>query len=188
MAFKDYSCPRPTRWVTIGGSDKAGKPNPTSLKGRYLGKTVGPNKFDTTKTSTTVILDTPQGITGINANTDMARKFSESESQFVKEENRAAIGALCSVEFMGTRDTQKGNPMKVFKVLFDPEDVVETEGLPVAENTTYADDEDNEDNETYDSGDGDEDAAQAEALAAAEQRKAKLAALMAKTKKQTAKV
>lgn len=127
MAFKEYKDVQPDYWVTIGGTDKKGNKNPTSIEGYYMGRSVGTNSFDATKTKTTFMLKTPKGIAGVNGNANLVVGMDKAERNFNSKEGRSALGVALFLESTTEIATKKGNPMKVFSVLFNKEDSIEVD-------------------------------------------------------------
>lgn len=172
MSFEDYSSPRPSKWVSLGGkSTKTGKANPTEIEGYYVGSITGPNKFDTSKTKTDYLVKTAEGVVGVSGTANMKRVFTDAEANFAKKNGEAALGASVRIAFTGTVNTGKGNPMKTYAVLFDKTD--RTDVLTAAELDS--------DTEGEDAGDGDEEDYEQEvaapppkAASSAAERKAKL--------------
>lgn len=180
MSLQSYDDPRPDKWVTLGGVNKQGVKNPTSAEGFYLGRTEGINQFDASKTKVTFMLKTPSGTLGVNASVNLITRMTTSERNFMAKEGKSANGAFVVITFLGEEPSGKGNPMKLFSVKFDPENIDTTAADTVlARGSSYADDED-----TSSTNGADEDAEQNVALAAAE-RAAKVKALLANKGKVT---
>lgn len=187
MAAKSYEDVRPDKWITIGGVDKTGKTNPTSASGYYCGRSEGPDAFNPEKTKTNFMIQTPEGVVGINGNTNLVQKMTTSEKNFKAREQKTPLGVLVQIKFVGTQKSEiKGrNPMKLFEVLFDASNVNEDLANLTATSTSddSYDDEDAEADYQSDaaSSEVDEDAMQAAELANLE-RKAKVQALLNKGK------
>jgi hypothetical protein len=126
MALKSYSKPRPTKWVTIGGTNKAGEANPTNIKGYYRGSITGPNPFDEAKTKTDFVLRVGNEDVGVSGSANLIRQFMEQEEGFQAEHGRSALGSWVEIHFTGLlKSTKKGrNPMKLFTVGFDDENIM----------------------------------------------------------------
>lgn len=181
MSFKDYSSPRPDTWVNLGGINKKGQKNPSSLEGYYLGRTEGPNQFDTTKVKTTFIFQNAavdgkpvQGIVGVNGSANLIQKMKDAELNFRVQEGRAPLGTRTLINYTGELNLGKGNPMKTFTSQFDAEDTIEVTSIATA-------DEYVEENDDQEDNSADEDADQSAALAAAE-RAAKVQELLNRNK------
>ena len=155
--FKDYSSPRPDTWVNLGGINKQGKKNPTTLEGYYLGRTEGPNQFDTTKTKVTFIFMNAAidgkpvpGIVGVNGSSNLVSKMKDAELNFRSTEGRAPLGARTLVEYTGERNTGKGNPMKTYRTQFDADDTKDVAGIGATLESDIS-------NDDYEGGDVEED-------------------------------
>lgn len=149
MSFKEYgSGPDISEWVTLGGVNKKTlRPNPTKISGHYLGAVVGPNKFDDTKTSTTLILKTDKGRVGVNASSNLVTRMKRAEEEFQEEYGYPAKGAAIIIEFLREEPSKKGNPVKIFKVQLDGESmkapgVDDENSLPRGRNVAIVDDSD----------------------------------------------
>ena len=200
MAFQDFSNPRPEKWVTLGGRNKeTGKLNPTSAKGYYLGSFESQNKFNKDKKNVNLVLMTPQGLLGLTAPSHLVKKMKENETNLAKR-NVDVRGLMVEISFVGEQDVGKGNPMKLFKVGFDPENRGSAELTLLSEESesNYSDDEPSEDD--YEAGgvdfptDAEEESygavaeyvapvIQQNVAASAKERAAKVQALLAKNKK-----
>ena len=169
MAYKEVSDLSTDTTISLGGTNrKTGKKNPSSIEGYYIGSREVADAKKKSGKSFIHIFQTPEGNVGVWGKTDLDRKITPS-----------LLGTMVKASFEKMVPTPNGEMYK-FKVQFDPENTTEVTG------TTYTDssaeyngvtereefDEENEDNE---------DEAQALALAAAE-RKAKVAALLSKSK------
>jgi hypothetical protein len=128
MALKQYgtSGSDNQEWVTLGGINrKTGKANPTKVSGYYLGVTKGVNTFDETKEKITIILQKEDGNKiGVNASSNMVIQLERAEKGFKEEEGREPVGSFAQIEFTGEMPSKKGNPLKLFSVLFDPDDTL----------------------------------------------------------------
>lgn len=140
MAHKSYGSQQPTRWVTLGGVTREGKKNPVTITGYYLGREEKPDKFNPGKTKINFILDTPEGITGVNGNSNLVKKMTENEANFRTEHNIPPLGAEVVMNYTGTKDTGKGNPMKVYTVTFDRENMKDLD-IVVVTSDAYEDDD-----------------------------------------------
>lgn len=132
MAAKEYTSARPDKWVTLGGRSKAGVKNPTSIEGYYMGREEGPNQFDATKTKVVFLLQTPEGLVGVNGNTNLITKMTDSERGFTSKEGKKPLGAHVTMTYTGEQVTKKGTDMKVFKITFDAANMIELADLPAS--------------------------------------------------------
>lgn len=191
MAFKRYDDAQPDSWVTVGGiSKKTGKKNPSTQTGYYLGRTVGKNQFDEDKDKVTFMVKTDRGVVGVNGNSNLIRRMDAAERNFKSAEGKSPLGASVVITCTGEQPSKKGNPMKLFDVQFDADDMIEVQSAgPISateDDGGYVADTEDQDGSTYsDDNEDDEDSAQAAAQAAAE-RKAKVQALLAKGKNKSA--
>lgn len=190
MAFQDFSNPRPEKWVTLGGRNKeTGKPNPTTAKGYYLGSFESQNKFNKDKKNTNLVLMTPQGLLGLTAPSHLVKKIKENETNLAKR-NIDARGLMVEISFVGEQDVGKGNPMKLFKVGFDPENRGSSELTLLTEESETGSDEESDyvGPDSYDQvaeQEEEQPVVQAAQLAqSAKERAAKVQALLSKNKKQ----
>lgn len=120
MGFTEVASLDTDSTITLGGRDKkSGKPNPKSVEGYFLGtRTIGPNKFNKSKTDYMHIFQTSTGNVGVWGKTNMDQKMAN-----------VTPGVMARVTFTGERDVGKGNPMQVFKVEVDATNTIEVSGL-----------------------------------------------------------
>lgn len=116
MAFKPVVDLDAENSISIGGKDKkTGKPNPNSAEGYYLGSKTTESKFGPSKLH---ILQTPKGNIGVWGKTDMDRKLGG-----------VIAGTMVRVTYAGEVPSNKGNPMKKFKVEVDDANRINVDGL-----------------------------------------------------------
>lgn len=122
--------------VTLGGIDKkTGKKNPTEIEGYYLRKEEKPNKFNPGKPQAFYVFETKAGAVGIFGKASIDREMA-----------KANIGVMTKVVDTGTtRDTGKGNPMRVFEVFQDSGNSIDVADLPAPEATDDEPEHDDED-------------------------------------------
>lgn len=151
MAHKDYSTPKPDKWVTVGGTTKEGTKNPDKVTGYYLGSEEGPDKFNPGKTKHTHMLKTAEGITAVNSTTYMTRKISEATANFTAENGRPPVGAEVLIRYTGMQKLANGNTMKTYAVTFDADNTIEVANVTSNEaDETYEDVDADDDQPTYD--------------------------------------
>lgn len=177
MAFKQVTDLDAETTVALGGfNKKTRRDNPTSVEGYYLGK----RKVDSKKAKSgfcyIYYFQTPKGNVAVWGKTDLDRKMEN-----------VTPGVMVRASFSKMLPTPNGEMYK-YLVEFDPDNTIEVttltagtsnEDYSTTDDTTTASDDDAADEEEVD-----EDAAQADALLAAE-RKAKVEALLKGKKTKT---
>ena len=173
MAYKEITSLDADVTVAIGGTNrKTGKKNPTQVEGFYLGSRTVESKKSKNGTAQIHFFQTSKGNVGVWGKTDMDRKLAT-----------ATPGAMTLVKFEKMQNTPNGEMYK-YSVAQDEDNSIE---VATMSNETGSDDSDEssdyeaagseDDVLADDSGEDEEDARQAQALAAAE-RKAKVQSLL----------
>lgn len=116
MAFSEVNSLDSDFTISLGGRDKkTGKENPKQVTGYYLGTKGGlPNKYNPEKPSQLHFLQTEKGNVGVWGKTDLDRKITA-----------VSPGTMVRITFTGTRPSNKGNDMLVFKVEVDKDNTIE---------------------------------------------------------------
>lgn len=185
MPFQEVTDLSPDNTIALGGTNrKTGKKNATQVEGYYLGSRKVEDRKKKSGFSYIHVFQTANGTVGVWGKTDLDRKILG-----------VPAGTMTRASFDRMVPTPNGDMYK-FKVAVDKDNVIEVVGGAgdTLGNDGYADDAGNLSEETAayasDEGDygrtddGDEDAAQAAALQAAE-RKAKVEALLRGNKSKT---
>lgn len=149
MALKEYSSPKASKFVTIGGITREGDKNPTEIKGYYLGRTETDSQFDAGKKKITYMIQTKDGVVGVNGSANMNIKMEDSE-RGLQESGTSALGALVYIKFVGTQPSKKGNPTKLYQVMFDTDDRKDVDGGGIEEDETDLNDTVGEDGDETD--------------------------------------
>lgn len=133
MAFEQLADLDCETTISLGGRDKeSGKKNPTSFEGYYIGFRLTEGKFGPSKLH---IFQTEQGNVGVWGKTNMDSKLAQ-----------VTPGKRTRVTFTGEVPSNKGNPMKKFKVEVDKKDFIEvstassTTEDTLEENSDYSND------------------------------------------------
>jgi hypothetical protein len=118
MAFQDVASLETETTVNVGGlNKKTGKPNPKSIEGYFIGTKGGiPNKFNPDKPNCIHVLQTPNGNVGVWGKTNMDQKMKA-----------VTPGQLIRISFTGTKPSNKGNDMLLFKVEVDKDNTIEVD-------------------------------------------------------------
>lgn len=117
--------------VKLGGVNKEGKKNPMEVEGYLQYVQELHNKFNPSKPQKFYVLKTRRGLEGIYGKGGLDKLMSQ-----------AVPGLLTKIVDTGeTKDTGKGNPMKVYKVFQDKDDSAEVMSSPAED-----DREDSEEN------------------------------------------
>lgn len=134
MARKSYNTPRPDYYVTVGGHTKQGVPNLNSVEGYFLGSSTAPDPFNESKMKTTFLLKDAEGkVVGVNGNANLVFQFEDAKKNLAAE-GLSIVGMQTYIDYVGERKSDKKgrSPTKLFKVDFDPEDVIEVSGAAAA--------------------------------------------------------
>lgn len=162
MSFKEVSSLDAEVVVALGKKDKTtGKPYPKTAEGYFLGSRTVENKRGESKIH---FLQTPKGNLGIWGTTDLNRKLGQ-----------APVGSMVRVTSTGTKPTPNGE-MYTYKVEVDSDNSIEVSAQEDASfvGADSSEDEDTEETNDYTS----EKPENYSAKAAAEERAAKVAALL----------
>ena len=119
MAFKELSSLETENTVTIGGVNrKTNKPNPKTVEGYFIGTKGGiPNKFNPDKPNQLHVLQTKAGNVGVWGKTNLDQKMKS-----------VPPGTMIRISFTGTKPSNKGNDMLLYKVEADAENTIEVSG------------------------------------------------------------
>lgn len=179
MALKEYSASKATKWVTVGGVTRDGKKNPTEIEGYYLGRTEGESQFEPGKKKITYMIQTPQGVVGVNGAANLNIKMTDSEVA-LQNGGETALNSFVLIRFTGTTPSKKGTPTKMYQVMFDTENKLPAGGLLTggADNDNEADLDD-----VFGTDDDDNVGYEAPAAVAKPARSARAEALIAKARK-----
>lgn len=181
MGFKEIKSLDADTVISIGGENKkTRKQNPKSIEGFYLGSKTVKSPKSKSGEAKIHIFQTAKGDVGVWGKTDMDRKMGT-----------ATPGAMTRVAFDKMKSTPNGD-MYTYKVEQDDSFTIEVEGLQTSANDIGNNDDNDSDgsyseqSKEYNDDDDtatedEEDAVQAAALAAQE-RKAKVQALLNKGK------
>lgn len=121
MAFKEVQSLDAENTISLGGFDKkTRKENPTQAEGYYLGSRLTEGKLGD---SYLHIIQTPKGNLGVWGKTDLDRKLKQVEP-----------GTMVRITQSGTRPSNKGNDMYLFRVEVDSDDTV---AVNLAPKTAY---------------------------------------------------
>jgi hypothetical protein len=164
MSFKTVTGLDTENVFALGGVDqKTGKKNPTSLEGYYLG-----SKKVKTETGIALIhvFQTALGNNGFWGSADTNSKLAQ-----------VRVGTMTKVEFVEKKKISGGKTKKIFNVMVDDENVIDTGALNASSEGAYDDDNGDSDEGGFE----EEDAAQSAALADAEKR-ARTASILNKGK------
>lgn len=116
MGFKQVLDLEASKCISLGGVDKnTGQKNSTSAEGYFIGTRQTDSKYGPGKLH---ILNTPEGNLGVWGKTDMDRKLSG-----------VAAGTMIRITYTGEVPSNKGNPMKKFKVEVDNDNCLDVSGL-----------------------------------------------------------
>lgn len=114
MAFQEVVSLDCDNAIQLGGKDrKSGKSHPTRVEGFYIGSKEIASPKSKTGFSKLHVFQTEKGNTGVWGKTDLDRKLAST-----------TIGAMTRVTYTGMKET-KNNPMYVYKVEVDLENVIE---------------------------------------------------------------
>ena len=113
MAYKKVVDANAETAIALGGKDKNGKNNPTSIEGHYLGFKEVESDYGKSKLH---IFSTEKGNTGVWGKTNLDRLLTP-----------ARVGQMCLVSFTGMGKAQKGRrPPYNFEVQYDDDNTIET--------------------------------------------------------------
>lgn len=185
MAFKEVSDLSADITISLGGvSKKTGKKNPTSIEGYYLGNRQVEDKKKKSGISFIYIFQTAKGNVGVWGKTDLDRKMQS-----------AALGTMVRATHVGMTPTPNGEMYK-YKVEVDKDNTIEVSAAPspgAPQPDTYSSDEEPSYSASADEEDNAEENAEIDEVsleeaqrvlaAAAAERKAKVQALLGKSKK-----
>lgn len=160
MAFKELLELDANTTIAIGGVNrKTGKKNPTSAEGYYLGSREVPSTKSKTGKCWIHYLSTDEGNLGVWGKTNMDKKIVQ-----------VPTGTMVRITFTGMKPSKNGD-MYVYSVALDKENTIDME----------ADSGASEEEEDVDGGDDYEDTPVAATLSA-EQKKAKVQAILNRNK------
>lgn len=178
MALKEYSAAKATKWITVGGVTRDGKKNPGEVEGYYLGRVEGDNKFEPGKKKITYMIQTPQGVVGVNGAANLNIKMEDTE-RAIQDSGETALNSFVLIRFTGTTPSKKGTPTKMYQVMFDVNNKLPEGGLLATEAPGSDDEADLDDYIT----DTEEDFGYEAPAAAKAPRSARAEALIAKARK-----
>lgn len=176
MAFRELTSLDADTTISLGGyNKKSKKENPTRVEGYFLGSKDVPSKLSKSGFCKLHYLQTPKGNVGVWGKADLDRKLSQ-----------VTPGTMIRATQDGTKPTKNGSDMYLFKVEVDNDNTIEVninESAPAAVYTADVDDStDNDDTDTDDNDSYTTPAVNNVPAAVAADRKAQVAALLAKTK------
>jgi len=140
MAWKTVTSLDCDTVFALGGvNGKTNKPNPTSIKGYYLGsRSTQVNGEE----ATIHVFQTPKGNQGIWGSADTRAKLKQ-----------VAAGTMTLVEFVEKKKISGGKTKKIFSVSQNTDNTIEVGALPTGQaNESYVDEEDETDDELNDLG------------------------------------
>ncbi len=115
MAFKEIADLETEKTIALGGlNKKTGKPNPKQIEGFYLGSKEVTSKLSKTGLAWLHVFQTDTGKTGVWGKTNLDFKMKQ-----------AVPGTMTRVTQTGTKPSDKGNPMYLYSVLQDKDNVLE---------------------------------------------------------------
>lgn len=141
MAYKEIQSLETDNTVSLGGfNKKAKKDNPKQAEGYYLGSKTVASKMSSTGEAQLHVLQTSNGNLGVWGKTDLDRKMRQ-----------VPVGAMIRITQSGTRPSNKGNEMYLFKVEVDTDNTIEVNFSDESSVVTNDDSEGYEDaEENYD--------------------------------------
>lgn len=176
MAFKELLDLDANTTVAIGGVNrKTGNKNPTSAEGYYLGsKEVTSTKSKTGK-CWVHYLSTSEGNLGIWGKTNMDKRIV-----------RVPAGTMIRITFTGMKPSKNGD-MYTYSIALDKDNTIDVEGEGLGLNSHSGSsfgsmDDDDDTTEDYIGGDEGEDEVPTVATLSAEQKKAKVQAILNRNK------
>lgn len=126
MAFKELTSLDTDNTTSLGGKNKEGKTNPTSIEGYYVGSKDVESKLSKSGLCKLHVFQTKTGSVGVWGKTDMDRKMET-----------AVIGMLTQVKFTGFSEPKPGKrPMYKYTVAQDSDHTIEV--APASETPTDA--------------------------------------------------
>lgn len=174
MGFKEVQDLNPDTVITIGGTNKkTGAKNPSTIEGYFLGTREVEDRKKKSGKSYIYVLQTSKGNVGVWGKTDLDNKMKN-----------VAAGTMIRVSANGTRNTPNGD-MYLFKVEVDADNTIEVSAPQAASASDVSEDEAggySNDDSTEEDTEANELLAE-QALLEAAARKAKVQALLNKTKK-----
>lgn len=123
MAFQEVNSLDAEVTIALGGyNKKLKKENPTTAEGYYLGTRLVASKLAASGEAPLHFLKTPKGNLGIWGKTDMDRKLCQ-----------VTLGTMIRISFTGTKPSNKGQDMYLYKVEVDADNTIEVADAQSAE-------------------------------------------------------
>jgi len=172
MAYEEVTDLGTDNVIALGGfNKKLRKDNPTSIEGYFLGSREVPSKLSKTGLAKIHVFQTAKGNVGVWGKTDIDAKLAS-----------VTPGTMTLVKFDKMMPTKTGEMYK-YKVAVDKDNTIEVSGTTTTTTVEAADSDESyaASGDVSESTEDDEDTEQAAALAAQE-RRAKVQALLGKNK------